>query len=197
MKIGKNSKKWLERIVLSCLIVVGIIFYGWLFFSTNFIHPFIHYLDLRGSIIYYKEPTNIIASNVLGFDEVRGKIYYITTNGIGIYNELNNDHVFILHKEPPNEIRMNDITNVYPEFSRFSDSEQEVWKSKFYADFRERIPIEEGNIIRFPFFLYIENPRIVRGFSKSFSVASSKSYSFRVRLDCGPSTAIKTLKEAI
>ena len=156
MQIGKNSKKWLERILLSCLIVVGIILGGWLFFATNFMHPFIHYLDLRGSIIYYKEPTNIIASNVLGFDEVRGKIYYITTNGIGVYNELNNDHVFILHKEPPNEIRINDITNVYPEFSRFSDSEQEVWKSKFYADFRKRIPIEEGNIIRFPFFFSYE-----------------------------------------
>ena len=156
MRIGKNSKKWLERIVLSCLIVVGIIFGGWLFFATNFMHPFIHYLDLRGGIIYYKEPTNIIASNVLGFDEVRGKIYYITTNGIGVYNELNNDHVFILHKEPSNEIRINDITNVYPEFSRFSDSEQEVWKSKFYADFRKRIPIEEGNIIRFPFFFSYE-----------------------------------------
>ena len=134
MKIGKNSKKWFERIVLSCLTVVAIILSVWLFFATNFIHPFIHYLDLRGSIIYYKEPTNIIASNVLGFDEVRGKIYYITTNGIGVYNELNNEHVFILHKEPSNEIRINDITNVYPEFSRFSDSEQEVWKSKFYAD---------------------------------------------------------------
>ena len=156
MRIGRNSKKWLERIGLSCLIVVGIILGVWLFFTTNFIHPFIHYLDLRGGIIYYKEPTNIIASNVLGFDEVRGKIYYITTNGIGIYNELNNDHVFILHKEPPNEIRINDITNVYPEFSRFSDSEQEVWKSKFYADFRKRIPIEEGNIIRFPFFFSYE-----------------------------------------
>ena len=156
MQIGKNSKKWLERILLSCLIVVGIIFGGWLFFATNFMHPFIHYLDLRGGIIYYKEPTNIIASNVLGFDEVRGKIYYITTNGIGVYNELNNEHVFILHKEPPNEIRINDITNVYPEFSRFSDSEQEVWKSKFYADFKERIPIEEGNIIRFPFFFSSE-----------------------------------------
>ena len=156
MWIGRNSKKWLERIGLSCLIVVGIILGVWLFFTTNFIHPFIHYLDLRGGIIYYKEPTNIIASNVLGFDEVRGKIYYITTNGIGVYNELNNDHVFILHKEPPNEIRINDITNVYPEFSRFSDSEQEVWKSKFYADFRKRIPIEEGNIIRFPFFFSYE-----------------------------------------
>ena len=156
MQIGKNSKKWLERILLSCLIVVGIILGGWLFFATNFMHPFIHYLDLRGGIIYYKEPTNIIASNVLGFDEVRGKIYYITTNGIGIYNELNNDHVFILHKEPPNEIKINDITNVYPEFSRFSDSEQEVWKSKFYADFRQRIPIEEGSIIRFPFFFSYE-----------------------------------------
>ena len=156
MQIGKNSKKWLERILLSCLIVVGIIFGGWLFFATNFMHPFIHYLDLRGGIIYYKEPTNIIASNVLGFDEVRGKIYYITTNGIGVYNELNNEHVFILHKEPPNEIRIDDITNVYPEFSRFSDSEQEVWKSKFYADFRKRIPIEEGNIIRFPFFFSYE-----------------------------------------
>lgn len=156
MQIGKNSKKWLERIVLSCLIVVGIIFGGWLFFATNFMHPFIHYLDLRGGIIYYKEPTNIIASNVLGFDEVRGKIYYITTNGIGVYNELNNEHVFILHKEPSNEIRINDITNVYPEFSRFSDSEQEVWKSKFYADFRQRIPIEEGSIIRFPFFFSYE-----------------------------------------
>ena len=156
MQIGKNSKKWLERILLSCLIVVGIIFGGWLFFATNFMHPFIHYLDLRGGIIYYKEPTNIIASNVLGFDEVRGKIYYITTNGIGVYNELNNDHVFILHKEPSNEIRINDITNVYPEFSRFSDSEQEVWKSKFYADFRQRIPIEEGSIIRFPFFFSYE-----------------------------------------
>lgn len=128
----------------------------WLFFATNFIHPFIHYLDLRGSIIYYKDPTNIIASNVLCFDEVRGKIYYITTNGIGVYNELNNDHIFILHKEPPNEIRIDDITNVYPEFSRFSDAEQDVWKSKFYADFRERIPIEEGNIIRFPFFFSYE-----------------------------------------
>lgn len=156
MQIGKNSKKWLERILLSCLIVVGIIFGGWLFFATNFMHPFIHYLDLRGGIIYYKEPTNIIASNVLGFDEVRGKIYYITKNGIGVYNELNNEHVFILHKEPPNEIRIDDITNVYPEFSRFSDAEQEVWKSKFYADFRERIPIEEGNIIRFPFFFSYE-----------------------------------------
>ena len=156
MQIGKNSKKWLERIGLSCLIVVGIIFGGWLFFATNFMHPFIHYLDLRGGIIYYKEPTNIIASNVLGFDEVRGKIYYITTNGIGVYNELNNEHVFILHKEPSNEIRINDITNVYPEFSRFSDSEQEVWKSKFYADFRQRIPIEEGSIIRFPFFFSYE-----------------------------------------
>lgn len=157
MRIGRNSKKWLERIGLSCLIVVGIIFGGWLFFATNFMHPFIHYLDLRGGIIYYKEPTNIIASNVLGFDEVRGKIYYITTNGIGVYNELNNEHVFILHKEPSNEIRINDITNVYPEFSRFSDSEQEVWKSKFYADFRQRIPIEEGSIIRFPFFFSYEN----------------------------------------
>ena len=156
MQIGKNSKKWLERILLSCLIVVGIILGGWLFFATNFMHPFIHYLDLRGSIIYYKEPTNIIASNVLGFDEVRGKIYYITKNGIGVYNELNNEHVFILHKEPSNEIRINDITNVYPEFSRFSDSEQEVWKSKFYADFRQRIPIEEGSIIRFPFFFSYE-----------------------------------------
>ena len=156
MQIGKNSKKWLERILLSCLIVVGIIFGGWLFFATNFMHPFIHYLDLRGGIIYYKEPTNIIASNVLGFDEVRGKIYYITTNGIGVYNELNNEHVFILHKEPSNEIRINDITNVYPEFSRFSDSEQEVWKSKFYADFRQRIPIEEGRSIRFPFFFSYE-----------------------------------------
>ena len=156
MQIGKNSKKWLERIGLSCLIVVGIILGVWLFFTTNFIHPFIHYLDLRGGIIYYKEPTNIIASNVLGFDEVRGKIYYITTNGIGVYNELNNEHVFILHKELSNEIRINDITNVYPEFSRFSDSEQEVWKSKFYADFRQRIPIEEGSIIRFPFFFSYE-----------------------------------------
>ena len=156
MQIGRNAKKWLERIGLSCFIVVGTILGVWLFFATNFIHPFIHYLDLRGSIIYYKDPTNIIASNVLGFDEVRGKIYYITTNGIGVYNELNNDHVFILHKEPSNEIRINDITNVYPEFSRFSDSEQEVWKSKFYADFRERIPIEEGNIIRFPFFFSYE-----------------------------------------
>ena len=156
MRIGKHSKKWLERIVLSCLIVVGIIFGGWLFFATNFMHPFIHYLDLRGGIIYYKEPTNIIASNVLGFDEVRGKIYYITTNGIGVYNELNNEHIFILHKEPSNEIRINDITNVYPEFSRFSDSEQEVWKSKFYADFRQRIPIAEGSIIRFPFFFSYE-----------------------------------------
>ena len=156
MRIGRNSKKWLERIGLSCLIVVGIILGVWLFFTTNFIHPFIHYLDLRGGIIYYKEPTNIIASNVLGFDEVRGKIYYITTNGIGVYNELNNEHVFILHKEPPNEIRIDDITNVYPEFSSFSDAEQEVWKSKFYADFRERIPIEEGNIIRFPFFFSYE-----------------------------------------
>lgn len=156
MRIGRNSKKWLERIGLSCLIVVGIILGVWLFFTTNFIHPFIHYLDLRGGIIYYKEPTNIIASNVLGFDEVRGKIYYITTNGIGVYNELNNEHVFILHKEPSNEIRINDIINVYPEFSRFSDSEQEVWKSKFYADFRQRIPIEEGSIIRFPFFFSYE-----------------------------------------
>ena len=156
MKIGRKLKKWLKRVALTCLIIVGVIFVGWLFFTTNFWNPFIHYSDMKGGIIYCKEPTNIIASNVLGFDEVRGKIYYITTNGIGVYNELNNDHTFILHKEPSNEIRIDDITNVYPEFSRFSDSEQEVWKSKFYADFKESIPIEEGNIIKFPFFFSSE-----------------------------------------
>ena len=129
------------------------------FFTTYFMHPFIKYsgpiVGMNG-MIYYKEPTNIIASDVLGFDEVRGKIYYITTSGIGVYNELNNNHVFVLRKEPHNDIRPNDITNVYPEFSRFSDSEQKVWKGKFYADFKERIPIEEGNIIRFPFFFSSE-----------------------------------------
>ena len=156
MKIGRKLKKWLKRVALTCLIIVGVIFVGWLFFTTNFWNPFIHYSDMKGGIIYCKEPTNIIASDVLGFDEVRGKIYYITTKGIGVYNELNNDHTFILHKEPSNEIRIDDITNVYPEFSRFSDSEQEVWKSKFYADFKESIPIEEGNIIKFPFFFSSE-----------------------------------------
>ena len=159
MHIGKNSKKWFERAVLIFLIIEGIVFFSWLFFATYFMHPFIKYsgpiVGMNG-MIYYKEPTNIIASDVLGFDEVRGKIYYITTNGIGVYNELNNEHVFILHKEPPNEIRINDITNVYPEFSKFSDSEQKVWQGKFYADFKERIPIEEGNIIRFPFFFSSE-----------------------------------------
>ena len=159
MHIGKNLKKRLERGVLIFLIIEGIVFFGWLFFTTYFMHPFIKYsgpiVGMNG-MIYYKEPTNIIASDVLGFDEVRGKIYYITTSGIGVYNELNNNHVFVLRKEPHNDIRPNDITNVYPEFSRFSDSEQKVWKGKFYADFKERIPIEEGNIIRFPFFFSSE-----------------------------------------
>ena len=159
MHIGKNLKKRLERGVLIFLIIEGIVFFGWLFFTTYFMHPFIKYsgpiVGMNG-MIYYKEPTNIIASDVLGFDEVRGKIYYITTSGIGVYNELNNNHVFVLRKEPHNEIRPNDIINVYPEFSRFSDSEQEVWKGKFYEDFKERIPIEEGSIIRFPFFFSSE-----------------------------------------
>ena len=159
MHIEKNSKKWLERAVLIFLIIEGIVFFSWLFFATYFMHPFIKYsgpiVGMNG-MIYYKEPTNIIASDVLGFDEVRGKIYYITTSGIGVYNELNNNHVFVLRKEPHNDIRPNDITNVYPEFSRFSDSEQKVWQGKFYADFKERIPIEEGNIIRFPFFFSSE-----------------------------------------
>ena len=159
MKIEKNLKKWLERGVLIFLIIEGIVFFSWLFFTTYFMHPFIKYsgpiVGMNG-MIYYKEPTNIIASDVLGFDEVRGKIYYITTSGIGVYNELNNNHVFVLRKKPHNDIRLNDITNVYPEFSRFSDSEQKVWEGKFYADFKERIPIEEGNIIRFPFFFSSE-----------------------------------------
>lgn len=159
MHIGKNLKKRLERGVLIFLIIEGIVFFYWLFFTTYFIHPFIKYsgpiVGMNG-MIYYKEPTNIIASDVLGFDEVRGKIYYITTSGIGVYNELNNNHVFVLRKKPHNDIRPNDITNVYPEFSRFSDSEQKVWEGKFYADFKERIPIEEGNIIRFPFFFSSE-----------------------------------------
>lgn len=159
MKIEKNLKKWLERGVLIFLIIEGIVFFSWLFFTTYFMHPFIKYsgpiVGMNG-MIYYKEPTNIIASDVLGFDEVRGKIYYITTSGIGVYNELNNNHVFVLRKKPHNDIRPNDITNVYPEFSRFSDSEQKVWEGKFYADFKERIPIEEGNIIRFPFFFSSE-----------------------------------------
>lgn len=159
MHIGKNSKKWLERAVLTFLIIEGIVFFSWLFFTTYFMHPFIKYsgpiVGMNG-MIYYKEPTNIIASDVLGFDEVKGKIYYITTSSIGVYNELNNNHVFVLRKEPHNDIRPNDITNVYPEFSRFSDSEQKVWQGKFYADFKEKIPIEEGNIIRFPFFFSSE-----------------------------------------
>lgn len=77
----------------------------------------------------------------------------------------------------------------------FKDKETE---KVYHQSFSKRFsPFIQRLALRKLILLYIENPRIVRGFSKSFSVASSKSYSFRVRLDCGPSTAIKTLKEAI
>lgn len=43
MHIGKNLKKRLERGVLIFLIIEGIVFLGWLFFTTYFMHPFIKY----------------------------------------------------------------------------------------------------------------------------------------------------------
>ena len=76
MHIGKNLKKGLERAVLIFLNNRGYSFFLLAFFTTYFMHPFIKYsgpiVGMNG-MIYYKEPTNIIASDVLGFDEVRGK----------------------------------------------------------------------------------------------------------------------------
>lgn len=85
----KRVLKWIGCIIV-IIILIYIIIMGLLMYflvGSDFKNSFIYLSELQESGLYYGDENRKIADNVVAVHEVDNKLYYITLDGIGIFDE--------------------------------------------------------------------------------------------------------------
>lgn len=89
----KRVIKWIGYII-GIIVVLYILILGVLIYflaSGDFKNSLIYLSDLQESGLYYGNENRKIADNVVAVHEVDNKLYYITLDGIGIFDESDRD----------------------------------------------------------------------------------------------------------
>jgi len=85
----KRVIKWIGYIV-AIIVVLYILIWGVLIYflvGGDFKNSLIYLSELQESGLYYGNENRKIADNVVAVHEVNNKLYYITLDGIGIFDE--------------------------------------------------------------------------------------------------------------
>ena len=143
---SKRVLKWIACIVAAILLIyitLMIIVILLLAGSSDFKNSSIHLTEFRNSALFYDDEEHKIADNVVAVHEVDNKLYYITLDGIGIFNEnvsfldrwnknINNYNTFIPRKDA--KVTQFNITldELYPNISSLDENDRDIWHEIFY-----------------------------------------------------------------
>ena len=140
----RRGLKWIGYIV-GIIVVLYILILGVLIYflaSGDFKNSLIYFSELQESGLYYGNENRKIADNVVAVHEVDNKLYYITLDGIGIFDEnvslldawnkdLNKYNTFIPRKDVK-ETQFNvSIDELYPNISSLDESDRDIWHEIF------------------------------------------------------------------
>ena len=87
---SKRVLKWIGCVVAAILLIyitLMVIVILLLAGSSDFKNSSIHLTEFRNSVLFYDDEEHKIADNVVAVHEVDNKLYYITLDGIGIFDE--------------------------------------------------------------------------------------------------------------
>ena len=162
----KRVIKWIGYIV-GIIVVLYILILGVLIYflaSGDFKNSLIYLSDLKESGLYYGNENRKIADNVVAVHEVDNKLYYITLDGIGIFDEnvslldawnknLNKYNTFIPRIDSK-ETQFNvSLDQLYPNISSLDESDRDIWHEIFYDSEKRYTGPNAGYTIKLPFYV--------------------------------------------
>ena len=162
----KRVIKWIGYII-GIMVVLYILILGVLIYflaSGDFKNSLIYLSDLQESGLYYGNENRKIADNVVAVHEVDNKLYYITLDGIGIFDEnvslldawnknLNKYNTFIPRIDSK-ETQFNvSLDQLYPNISSLDESDRDIWHEIFYDSEKRYTGPNAGYTIKLPFYV--------------------------------------------
>ncbi|WP_298709940.1 hypothetical protein [uncultured Veillonella sp.] len=171
----KRVIKWIGYII-GVLILIYILILGVLIYflaSGDFKNSLIYLSDLKESGLYYGNENRKIADNVVAVHEVDNKLYYITLDGIGIFDEnvslldawkkdLNKYNTFIPRIDAKKTDFNVSLDELYPNISSLDESDRDIWHEIFYDSEKRYTGPHAGYTIKLPFYVSYRKEDMVK-----------------------------------
>lgn len=164
---SKRVLKWIGCVVAAILLIyitLMVIVILLLAGSSDFKNSSIHLTEFYNSALFYDDEEHKIADNVVAVHEVDNKLYYITLDGIGIFDEnvslldawnkdINKYNTFIPRidaKETQFNVRLDEL---YPNISSLDESDRDIWNEIFFDSEKRYTGSHAGYTIKLPFYV--------------------------------------------
>lgn len=171
----KRVIKWIGYIV-GIIVVLYILILGVLIYflaSGDFKNSLIYLSELQESGLYYGNENRKIADNVVAVHEVDNKLYYITLDGIGIFDEnvnlldawnkdLNKYNTFIPRIDAKETHFNVSLDELYPNISSLDENDRDIWNEIFYDSEKRYTGPHAGYNIKLPFYVSYRKEDMVK-----------------------------------
>ena len=173
---SKRVLKWIGCVVAAILLIyitLMVIVILLLAGSSDFKNSSIHLTEFYNSALFYDDEEHKIADNVVAVHEVDNKLYYITLDGIGIFDEnvslldawnkdINKYNTFIPRidaKETQFNVRLDEL---YPNISSLDESDRDIWHEIFYDSEKRYTGPNAGYTIKLPFYVSYRKEDLIK-----------------------------------
>ena len=171
----KRVLKWIGYfvgiIVVLYILILGVLIY--FLASGDFKNSLIYLSELQESGLYYGNENRKIADNVVAVHEVDNKLYYITLDGIGIFDEnvslldawnkdLNKYNTFIPRIDAKETHFNVSLDELYPNISSLDENDRDIWHEIFYDSEKRYTGPHAGYTIKLPFYVSYRKEDMVK-----------------------------------
>lgn len=167
--------KWIGYIV-GIIVVLYILILGVLIYflaSSEFKNSSIHLTEFRNSTLYYDDENHKIADKVVAVHEVDNKLYYITLDGIGIFDEdvspldrwnknIDSYNTFIPRIDAKETHFNVSLDELYPNISSLDESDRDIWHEIFYDSEKRYTGPHAGYTIKLPFYVSYRKEDLIK-----------------------------------
>ena len=164
---SKRVLKWIGCVVAAILLIyitLMVIVILLLAGSSDFKNSSIHLTEFRNSVLFYDDEEHKIADNVVAVHEVDNKLYYITLDGIGIFDEnvslldawnkdINKYNTFIPRIDAKETHFNVSLDELYPNISSLDESDRDIWHEIFFDSKQRYTSLHAGHPIKLPFYV--------------------------------------------
>ena len=173
---SKRVLKWIGCVVAAILLIyitLMVIVILLLAGSSDFKNSSIHLTEFRNSALFYDDEEHKIADNVVAVHEVDNKLYYITLDGIGIFDEnvslldawnkdLNKYNTFIPRIDAKETHFNVSLDELYPNISSLDENDRDIWHEIFYDSKKRYTGSHAGYTIKLPFYVSYRKEDMVK-----------------------------------
>ena len=173
---SKRVLKWIGCVVAAILLIyitLMVIVILLLAGSSDFKNSSIHLTEFYNSALFYDDEEHKIADNVVAVHEVDNKLYYITLDGIGIFDEnvslldawnkdLNKYNTFIPRIDAKKTDFNMSLDELYPNISSLDESDRDIWHEIFYDSEKRYTGPHAGYPIKLPFYVSYRKEDMVK-----------------------------------